>query len=254
MEKKIIALALVLVLMVTAFVGCGQKHKTTKVNGQDLLLETGADGEIVTKDDQFVVVVTDRDGEIITYENGENQTYYVDIPGSMVMDGYTFGEHYKIKLLDGWTATDYDIIYKDGTDGKSYIKLSMAVKKFGKGEDINTYLEKVDAQDQQIIDTFADEKAMAELIKTNPDIAKFDGCTYTVEKKFTTITKDNISCQARVHKAVDKDGKVIHYVENYYFMSEGTLFKLDYACEDGAGYDADFNFQGYAAKNVTFVK
>lgn len=254
MEKKIIAIALVLVVMVTAFVGCGQKYKTTKVGNNEYLLETDAEGNTIIKDDKLVAVVTDREGEIITYENGENQTYYVDIPGSVVIDGVVRGDNFKLNILKGWTSTDNNIIFKDKTDNKCYIKFEKIVKELKKGESLATYLEKVDKNNQDVIDIFADEKAMEELIKSNPAVAKYKGCTYTIEKGETIISKDNIPCQVRIHKAVDKDGNLIHYAENYYFMLDKSLYSLDYACEDGVGYDAEFDFKSYANQNFTFVK
>ncbi|MBQ5677926.1 MAG: hypothetical protein IIV47_03585 [Clostridia bacterium] len=254
MEKKIIAIALVLVVMVTAFVGCGQKYKTTKVGNNEYLLHTDAEGNTIIKDDQLVAVVTDRDGEIITYENGENQTYYVPIPGSLVIDGIVRGDNFTLNILDGWTSTDYNRIIKDKTDNKCYIQFTQLIKEFGKGENINTYLETVDKNNQDVIDIFADEEAMEELIKSNPAVAKYKGCTYTIEKDETVISKDNIPCQVRIHKAVDKDGNLIHYAENYYFMLDKSLYSLDYACEDGVGYDAEFDFKSYANQNFTFVK
>ena len=60
MEKKIIAIALVLVVMVTAFVGCGQKYKTTKVGNNEYLLHTDAEGNTIIKDDQLVELASFR--------------------------------------------------------------------------------------------------------------------------------------------------------------------------------------------------
>ena len=254
MEKKIIAIALVLVLMVTAFVGCGKNHNKMNIGGKEVLLETDAEGSTLIKDDKLVAIVTDNAGEIITHENGENQTYYINIPGSLVIDGITHGEHYKLKLLKGWTATDFNKVYKDGTDGKCYIDCVMALSKFEEGEDIDTYLEKIDTQDETVIKVFSDEKAMAELVKDNPAVEKFNGCKYEVTKSNASITKDNLSCRVRIHKAVDKNGDLIHYVESYYFVSGESLYTLSYTCEDGKGYDKTFDFKSYVNQNFTFVK
>ena len=150
MEKKIIAIALVLVLMVTAFVGCGKKYETTKVGNKEYLLHTDAEGNTVVKDDQLVAVVTDRDGEIVTYDNGENQTYYVDIPGSVVIDGIVRGDNFRLNILKGWTSTDYNMIFKDKTDNKCHIQFTQLIKEFEKGENINTYMETVDKNNKDI--------------------------------------------------------------------------------------------------------
>lgn len=254
MEKKIIAIALVLVVMVTAFVGCGQKYKTTKVGNKEYLLHTDAEGNTIIKDDKLVAVVTDRDGEIITYENGENQTYYVPIPGSLVIDGIVRGDNFTLNILDGWTSTDYNIIFKDKTDNKCYIKFEKIVKELKKDETLATYLEKVDKNNQDIIDAFSNDELMDKLVKDNPAVEKFRDCTFTIEKGETVISKDNIPCQFRINKIVDKDGNVVHYVENYYIVLNKAIYKLDYACEDGVGYDEEFDFKSYANQNFTFVK
>ena len=254
MEKKIIAIALVLVLMVTAFVGCGKKYETTKVGNKEYLLHTDAEGNTVVKDDQLVAVVTDRDGEIVTYDNGENQTYYVDIPGSVVIDGIVRGDNFRLNILKGWTSTDYNMIFKDKTDNKCHIQFTQLIKEFEKGENINTYMETVDKNNKDIITAFSNDEFMDKLAKDNPDIEKFRGCTYTIEEGETVISKDNIPCLVRIHKAVDKDGNLLHYAENYYFVSDKSLYSLDYVCEDGVGYDAEFDFKSYANQNFTFVK
>mgnify|MGYP003303641616 CR=1 FL=1 len=254
MEKKIIAIALVLVVMVTAFVGCGQKYKTTKVGNNEYLLHTDAEGNTIIKDDQLVAVVTDREGEIITYENGENQTYYVPVPGSLVIGGIVRGDNFTLNILDGWTSTDYNRINKDKTENKCYIKFEKILNEFEKDENMDTYLEEVSERNQEVVDVFEDEQKMSELVKKNPALAKFSGCTYTIEKSNASLTKDGIPCKVAVHKAVDKDGKLIHYAENYYFTSGKSLYKLDYVCEDGVGYDENFDFKSYINQNFTFVK
>lgn len=254
MEKKIIAIALVLVVMVTAFVGCGQKYKTTKIGNNEYLLETDAEGNTIVEDEGIAVVVTDREGEILTYENGENQTHYVPLPGSLVIDGVVRGDNFKLNILDGWTSTDFNRINKDKTDNKCYIKFEKIVEKFEKEETIDTYLAEVDDQNQKIVDAFDNEETMNNLIKDNPDLAQLKGSKFTVEKSTTPLTKDNINCQVRIYKITDKDGKIVHYAENYYFVSEKALYKLDYICEDGVGYDETFDFLSYANKNFTFVK
>ncbi|MBO5943870.1 MAG: hypothetical protein J6Q50_01075 [Clostridia bacterium] len=254
MDKKIIAVALVLVLMVTAFVGCGQKYKTTKVGDGEYLLQTDREGNTIIREEGIVAVVTDREGEILTYQNGENQTYYVPIPGSLVIDGVVRGDNFKLNILDGWTSTDHNKIIKDKTNNNCYIQFSKIINEFEKDENLGTYLEEVDKQNEKIAEAFSNEETMNNLIKDNPDIAALKGSKYTIEKSDTVLTKDSIHCQVRVHKIVDKEGKVVHYIENYYFVSDKSVYKLDFACVGGEGYDETFNFKAYANENFTFVK
>lgn len=255
MSKKIIAISLALLMIVTCFVACGKKYKTTKIGGADVILATDAEGNTIINDkDQFVAIVTDKEGEVLTYENGEEQTYFVNIPGSIVIGGLTRGDNFTLKVLDGWTPTDFNQIFKDGTDNKCYIKFAQTVKNLEKDESLDTHLATIDASNELLIDAFKNDAVMDELIKQNPDIAKYKGCTYTMEKSVTNLTADNLACQVRIHKIVDNTGKVVHYVENYIFVVNNAVYQLDYVCEDGVGYDASFDFRAYANESFTFVK
>lgn len=253
MEKKIIAIALVLVVMVTAFVGCGQKYKTTKVGNNEYLLETDAEGNTIIKDDQLVAVVTDRNGEIITYENGENQTYYVNIPGSVVIDGVVRGDNFKLNILKGWTSTDFDRIYKDKTDNKCFIQFSETYVLKGKETFEDAFIE-TDKANKEIVDVINDEEALKELVKTNPDAAKYLGGKCTVNTGTTTFTSNAYPCKTYVYKIVDAKGNVVHYGESYYFLVEKTIYCVSYTCMDGVGYDESFNFGSYIKQNFTFIK
>lgn len=253
MEKKIIAIALVLVLMVTAFVGCGQKYKTTKVGGNEYLLETDAEGNTLVEGNQLVAVVTDSDGEIITYENGENQTYYVPIPGSLVIDGIVRGENFTLNILDGWTSTDYDRINKDGTDNKCFIQFSKTSELENK-EKFEEAFAKTDKANEDMEKAINDAEKMKELIKTNPELAKYENCKCTVDISTTTFTSDAYPCRVYVSKIVNADGNVVHYSENYYFLVEKTIYCVAYTCVDGEGYDESFNFRNYINENFTFIE
>ncbi len=237
MEKKIIAIALVLVLMVTALVGCSKKYETTKLNGKEYLLVTDDEGNTVINDkNQVAAVVTDEDGEIITYENGEQQTYQVQLYGPVVVDGAARGTNYKINIPQGWTAIDGDKISKDKTEDNCYIQFAKVIE-FDKDNNLDTYLEKIETQNKQLVSGFEKE-----------------GYTLTVDESDIVLTADNLHCRAYIYKVVDADGKLIHYAENYYFAVSKTAYKLSYVCEDGIGYDETFNFKSYANENFTFVK
>lgn len=237
MEKKIIAVALVLVLMVTVFVGCGKKYETTKLNGKEYLLVTDADGNTIINDEnQVAAVVTDEDGEILTFADGEEQTYLVQLYGPVVVDGVVRGTNYKMNIPQGWTAIDGDKIAKDGTEDKCYMQFAKVIE-FDKDNNLDTYLEKIDEQNEQLVPGFEKE-----------------GYVLTVDDSEIVLTTDGIQCRVYNYKIVDADGNLIHYAENYYFAVAGTAYKLSYVCEDGEGYDETFNFQSYANENFTFVK
>lgn len=253
MNKKILALALAIVFIATAFTACKKGPELTEINGNEYPLETNKDGEtIVNEDNQIAVLVTDRNNEVLTYENGENQTHWVQISGPLVIEDKLQTKEYTFGIPEGWEGNEISgRVVKEGTDGQCYIQAVKVATLKGE-ESLDTYLESVDAQNTAIAEAFADEEQMNALIEQNPDIAEYKGCKYTVAKNTRMLTSVSLNCQVRTHKIVDKDGKLIHFAENYYFVADKSIYKLDYICEGGNGYDESFNFSSYIAENFTF--
>lgn len=236
MEKKIIALALALVLMVTVFAGCSsKKRETSEINGKDYILATDTDGNtIINEENQIVAVVTDKNGEVITYENGEDQTYHVQLDGSMAIDGVARSDKYSINVPEGWSVLPNGRIAKDKTDDKCYIQFT-EIGKFEKDENLDTYLANIDEQDKQLAGALEKE-----------------GYKLTVDKSEAVLNSGSLHCKVYTYKVVDADGKVVHYAEQCYFTSDGAGYILGYACLDGVGYDESFDFKAFATSNFTF--
>lgn len=251
MNKKILAVALALLFVVTAFTACKSKLDMTEINGNEYPLMTDKDGEtIVNQDNQVAVLVTDREGEVLTYADGEDQTYWLQLDGDYVTDDMVQGKLYKLGVPKGWTGNKYGRVEKDKTDGKCYIKFTKHTD-LRKDETIETYLDILDSESETIGEKINDSVVMAELIKKNPSLAAYEGCKYTLEKK-ETVLPGSINSHVRIHKIEDKDGKVVHYAENYFFVSNGEIYAVEYACVDGKGYDETFNFANYVGSNFTF--
>lgn len=253
MNKKILAILMAFVIVVTCFAACKRHdYETTKINGQDVILYTDKDGNTVINDDnQIVAVVTDSDGELITFANGENQTYNIQISGSWVVDGEIKTKDFDMGIPSGWEGTENSRIVKEGTDGKCYIDFKQ-VHVLKDNEKFADAFEETDKTNEQIQTAFNNPETLKELIKNNPDLAKYEGCTYTIEQGGTTLTDMAYPCRTYVHKFVDADGKVVHYIENYYFLVSNTVYAVNYNCIDGEGYDADFNFGAFLKENFTF--
>ncbi|MBR5245847.1 MAG: hypothetical protein IKV25_00575 [Clostridia bacterium] len=233
MSKKIIAVALALVCIATIFTACKQKYETTDVNGQDLLLYTDENGNTVINDEnQIVVVVTDEDGEIITYENGEEQTRFVQISGSFIGDGYIQGKNFKINTPKGWEGTQISRIIKKNTDNKCYITF-VELRELGEKESITTHIEELDATNEQLREGFEQQ-----------------GYIFTVEKKLTAIS--TYGARHYIYRIVDGEGKTVHYAENIFFEAEKIIYSVDYVCMDGEGYDETFNFASFVQENFKF--
>ncbi len=253
MNKKILAILMVFVVVVTCFAAC-KKHDydTTKINGQDVLLATDKDGNTIINDDnQIVAVVTDREGEIITYENGEEQTYNIQISGSMVVEGHIQSKDFKLAIPKGWEGTPNNTVVKKGTENKCYIQFTQTYV-LKDNEKFNEIFIETDKANEEIQKAFENEERMKELIKNNPDFAKYEKCKYTIDESQITFTDKAFPGKRYTHKIVDADGNVMHYVQSYYFIVNKTVYCLSYNCKDGVGYDESFDFDSFVRTNFTF--
>ena len=252
MSKKILALAIAIVFIATAFTACKKGPELTEINGKEYPLATDKDGQTVINDEnQIAVLVTDKNNEVLTYENGENQTHWMQINGPLVVEGKVQSGKYSFDIPNGWEGEEISgRVVKKGTDGDCYIQI-MKVKTLKDKETLDTYLEQIDAQNTAIAEAFADEEQMAEIAKNDPSLATFAGCKYTVANNSCLIA-EGIHSMVRVNKIVDKNDKMIHYAENYYFVDGKDVYKVDYICENGTGYDKSFNFSQYLLNNFKF--
>lgn len=233
MSKKIIAVSLALLIMVVGFVGCGKKD-TVSLNGEEYYVMTDDDGNVVINDkNQAAALVTDSDGETITYENGEPQTYLVKIFDSYEQGDYAYGEHYKMPIPKGWSTSGSNKIVKDGTDGKTSIEF-VFVKELekvdGKYPSIEESLAETDDYNQQIADAFANPETMNKLVENNPEFAQYKGCKIDLGKT-TTMVKGR-SYSVRVVEITDESGKTIHYAETYYFVDNNTLYSMNFVSSE----------------------
>ena len=254
MSKKIIALSLALILIVTCFVACGKKYETTKINGEEVILVTDENGNpIINEKNEVVVLVTDRAGEVLTYANGEDQTRYISLQNALEIKGVAYGEHYKMNVLDGWIIGNGDKLIKDKTDGKCYIQF-LDVHTLGMNEKFDEVFAETDKANKEMFDVLNDEEALKKLAETNPEVEKYIGGKATNETKSIQLTDEAYPCRVYTAKIVDKDGNIVHYVETYYFLVDNTIYSINYYCADGVGYDAEFNFEEYLRNSFTFVK
>lgn len=256
MNKKILALALAIVFIATAFTACKQEYEMMKIGGKEYPVYRDDEGELVINDrNEAAVLVTDENNEIITYENGEDQTRWVPLVNDYVNDDFVQGKNFKLSIPDGWEGTGFGKVTKKNTDNKCYIEFKQ-LRKLKTGETIEGLLKVQDENDMLVGEALKDEAKMQEIIKQNPlqaeAIKALIGSTYTLDKKTASITKDSIRCDVRIHKIVNSSGTVVQYIENYYFVSKDTVYQLNYVCLEGKGYDESFNFAQYISDGFTF--
>ncbi len=206
MNKKILALALAIVFVATAFTACKKTPELTEINGKEYPLETNKDGQTIINDEnQIAVIVTDKNGEAIKAGDGENQTHWLQINGPLVIEGKVQSGNYSFGIPSGWEGEEISgRVVKKGTDGDCYIQI-MKVATLEKDEKLETYLERIDAQNTAIAEAFSDEEQMATLIAANPSYEAFAGCKYTVAKN-SVLLADGTHSLSRVNKIVNKDG------------------------------------------------
>lgn len=236
MNKKIIALALALLLMVTCFVACtNNKPATTKINGEEFVVHTDTEGNTIINDQNMIAInPTNADGEIETYENGEPQTNWVQMYGNVQGEDFIQNEVYKMYAASGWTPGTMGRIFKNDTENKCYVQF-VEIAEVSKEVNLTTYLNTIDEQNTQLVEGY-----------------KKEGYTCTIEKDSKTITDKELACKFYVYKLTDKDGNIIHYAENYYFATSEKIYKIGYVCEEGIGYDETFNFEAYLNTSFTF--
>lgn len=217
MNKKIIAILLVFTLVITCFVACQkQKYETTKINGQDVLLATDEDGNTMINDDnQIVAVVTDREGEIITYENGEEQTYLVDMPETSIK-----GNGYSLILNNDWIYNENINTYlKKGHEKDIYVSV---------GEFENNY----SSLDEYMVETEKSSKEFIDAVKEaypNTEISITDG----------VVTSRNLPCKVVETKIKDDEGKMFYYGYAVDFEYNGAVVVISYTSQNYSYEETD---------------
>lgn len=217
MNKKIIAILLVFTLVITCFVACQkQKYETTKINGKDVLLATDENGNtIINEDNQVVAVVTDSEGEIITYEDGEEQTYYIDLPATSIEGkGYSF-----VLEEDGWIySEDFDAYLKEGQGKDVYISIT---------EFENPY----SSLDEYMTQTEKENEAFLEAIKQaypDTEISITDG----------SVTSRSLPCKVVETKIKDDKG-IFYYGFVVDFEYNGKVVTINYTSQNYSYEETD---------------
>ena len=236
MSKKIIALALVLVTVATVFTASQKKLDMYKINGVDVPVMTNEDGKaVIDEDNRICAIVTDREGEVVTYENKEPQTHWITVENSYVVDDTVYTPVFSMKCLDGWEFNVIGGMEKKRTDGKCKIECAAVIEKDYMDSSLDEYLE---AKDERNV------TAMAEFEKA--------GYKISVEKKLVEATVDKIPMVHYKEVIYNSDGSIANYSESLYFQQgESNKYVIHYTSREGVGHKDDFNFIEFVNSNVT---
>lgn len=225
MEKKIIAVACVLVILAVTLAACGSKYLViTDEHGYTHLAVTDAEGNTVLDENGDIqVYVTDESGDPVTLENGAYDVAAVTFPDA-VADGDTLETpDYTLTMPDGWTANSNGRFTRDDNEN-----VYLQITNFGELED-------------QTLDTYV--ASMQENINVLLEQTQQEYPSASVEYSNHTLSQANrMDSRVVEFRVPDADGNMAYYAMNVYFVYQGELFKVDYICI--GGYDESFDVLG----------
>lgn len=232
MKKKIIAIVMVTVLIITCFAACKKKEITiTDTQGNTYICVTDKEGNTVLDDDGNIkVYVTNADGKIEKDENGDEKSVAVTFPNAIVSGEVLETPYIKLILPQGWTSDDAGVAYKDG-DKNSYLKAVRvdSLQNTGGFDEIFNY-KKEEAQ-----------RIVGGVIEKNPkSTLEFSNCELTDKK---------MQCGVIEFKAVDETGTVVMHTVDIYYPNGSYVYNIQFKCLNT--YDANFNIIDMLNKNLT---
>lgn len=228
MEKKIIAVALVLVLMVTAFVGCTKGKKYVDEDGNEHLLVLDKEGSTVLNDNgKIVVYATEADGDIKKDDNGEPMTALLDFPEMVVEKNTLETPYYRLTLPETWKLKeDGEFVYKENEN------ISISILKMDEvsvDDDLTSLYNRELENSNKFADALKKEYPKAEVISGEE----------------TKITMKNIKTKNIEFKIIDDSGSVMYYANTYYFIYNNTLFQICLVCDKNS-YNDTLNLENIA--------
>ena len=159
MEKKIIAVALVLVLIVTAFTACGKKYLMQEFDGIEYPVVTDDEGNTILNESNGVAFyVTDENNEIATNDKGETQTNWVTLKSDLATDDILAGDFYRLTVPKGWEAAGgAGRLEKKDTNEMCCITPVTLVDKMEKGKTYNDYVVSYEDVLKKAVDGFKED-------------------------------------------------------------------------------------------------
>lgn len=236
MQKKIIAACCLIVAVTLVFASCGNKYEMIEANGVLHPLVTDAEGNTeVNIEGKVAVYVTDAHGDVVTNADGSVQKNYVELPDIIIHDKNNMVETdlYKLTMPEGWEPSENGTFCKKGTDQKCYVQVVL-VKQLNANlfETFEGYMDVV---------KYENHNAIEEVKNSYPD-AVMNEETGALSNGMQTV---NLSYLIK-----DETGAVVHYAYDIYFCDEDAVYKLNYICVDGVGYDETFDIKSIVEQNL----
>lgn len=243
MNKKIIAVSLVILIITVMFAACG-KDKGYKLDvdndGFTHAYATDAEGNTVLDEEGSIIVYqTEKNGEIATDENGNKKENRVEMPEKIVKSDLFENKAFKVTIPEGWIKGEGGLVQyskKGNNNCKINIVNCGSIKdKVSDKDDAETKFNK--AMDDIVKDA---NKTKDAIIKEYPDT------TYS----YKTVKISNLDMLSLNFAIIDKNGKVIHGAQEYYFIIGEDLYAIKYYNYQGDGYDKDYDFGSFIEQNL----
>ena len=228
MEKKIIAVACVLLVLVAAFTACG-KAIVTGDNGMEYEAVTDEEGNtVVNENGDIVVYVTDVDGNYVEDANGEPQTNSVTFPSAVVHADRVETANYFLLIPEDWTAeSDGTLVREENENAKQ----SIEVTNFGELEDGETF-------PNRMLELQKTLEGLAQAVVENGGTAESAVESVQLFEQDATLLELTATAQQRTFR-----------YQMLYFMQDGELYKVQYTATD-ADNEA-FDLCTFVQQNLT---
>lgn len=232
MIKKILAVALAVVLTVLVFAGCSKKPKQVEVDGVEQPVAYNENGYAIFDDNGNVRVYdTDEHGKIQYDSDGNVEYKYFDGNGYLYHDGIIDTPQYALAMPSGWEYSGTSVFFKKDTDKKCKVQVFVAL------------------EDGSQIESF-----VATNRESNKDVmakveAEYEGYKAEMTTDDFVFGTKEIQAYTNTYKVTDADGKLVHYAVDMFVLMDGKVYDINYLCSNGIGYDESFDFVNYIKDN-----
>lgn len=235
MQKKIIAIACVMILAITVFVSCGKKvPMITLEEGVSYPLATDAEGNTVVNENGYIgVYVTEDNGDYATDSNGENKINWVTFPDSVVEGQKYENVYYSVTLPEGWDV-DKDRHLAVSSDETMYVELNMMSDEDTLEDYYNNALENSYTLDEELKNNGYETR-----LETGETTIGADGLTaYYITYDLKPSEETETAAETETETASEATPLDFSSIQ-IYFEYEGRIFKAFYRSDNADGYSLD---------------
>ena len=237
MTKKIISIVLACILIAGCFAGCGKKENQVVSHNKEYEAVKDKDGNYIYDDDGYIAVYQkDENGKKKKNEDGEPMTVYVKAPKEITSDTAVETPNYKVDVKDNSWELINSKYYKKDTEQKVVYSV------------IDYYpLDEKNSNLLEYVNSLYETEATKEFLKNLAEQG------YTEESLIEEIKITDAQVDAVYNKYTikDKDGNVQYHGESIYSKANDKLLIIEYTCNEGKYYDADFDMKSFVNKNLT---